>query len=82
MHRPKRVKRQERFSNSLPILLVADFLHPVRYNVILSFLNRDMSNRSSWCCSVPVLLARGDPDDIARMNLFHRTTFTLHPARS
>src|SRR5437764_12935788 len=53
----------------VPILFVADLLHPVDGLAVEPFLNRDVRHRSGRCGAVPMLLARREPDHIAGSNL-------------
>ena len=67
---------------SLAVLLVADFFHPVDILAVERFSDGDMSHRSDRSGAVPVLLAGWKPDDVAGPNLFDRSTLALHPVRT
>jgi hypothetical protein len=64
------------------ILLVADLLQPVDVFAIERFRDRDMRHRCRRCGAMPVLLARGKPDDVAGTDFFNRSALTLRPPAS
>src|ERR1039458_327183 len=51
------------------ILLVAHLLHPINGFAVQLFLNGNMGHCRRWRCSVPMLLSRCKPDDIAGPDL-------------
>src|SRR5437667_11809288 len=65
------------------ILFVADLFHPINRFAIELFLNGDVRHGRGGCSAVPMLFARGKPDDVARTNFLYRTSPTLRaPAAS
>src|SRR5712691_10782963 len=64
----------------MPVLLVADLLHPIDHLAVNALLDRDVSHGRSGCGSMPMLLARREPHDIAGPDLLDRSTFALSPA--
>src|SRR5437764_15150816 len=63
--------------SSLPVLFIADFLHPVDRLAVEAFLNGDMRHRRRLCRAVPVLFTRGKPDAVAGADLLDRTAPAL-----
>src|SRR6266436_3733810 len=61
------------------VLVVADLFHPIDGLPVDLLLNGDMRHSRGWGSTVPMLLARWEPDDIAGVNLLNRTTLTLDP---
>ena len=62
------------------ILFVAHVLHPIDGFAIELLLNREMRHCGSWCCAVPMFLARRKPDNIAWADFLDRSTPVLRPA--
>ena len=60
--------------------LVADMFHPFDNVTVQLFLNRDVRHGRRRCRSVPVLLARREPDHITWPYLLHWPVFALDPA--
>jgi hypothetical protein len=75
MHKHHRTpwKRMSK-STLLPVVRVADLLHPVDVLAVERFLHRDMRHCGRWRCAVPVLLAGWEEHDIPRPN-FLKTRF-------
>src|SRR3954454_1667646 len=69
-----------RYPWSGPVLLVTDLFHPVDGLAVERFGDRDVCHRRGGSGPVPVLLARLEPDHVARPDHLDRTTLTLHPA--
>src|SRR5712691_8817789 len=65
---------------SLPILLVADFLHPVDGLAVEPFLNGDVRHGCRGRRAVPMLLARRERDHVAGSNLLDRAAPALRAA--
>jgi hypothetical protein len=63
-----------------PVLLVADFFHPIDHLAIELFLYGDVSHRVCGAGSVPMLFTWGKPDDVTRTDLLDSFTILLHPA--
>src|SRR5437879_1642532 len=59
------------------VLFVADLFHPLNRFALELFLNGDMGHRRGWSGAVPMLLARGNPDDVTRPNLLDRASPAL-----
>src|SRR5665213_3337626 len=57
---------------SLPVMFIADVLHPVHGFTVQPFLNGDVRHRGCLGGAVPVLLAGREPDHVARTNVFDR----------
>src|SRR2546427_5543317 len=64
----------------LPILFVADFLHPVDGLAVEPFLNGDVRHGGRWRGAVPMLLARRERDHVTRPNLLDRASPALGAA--
>jgi len=62
------------------ILLVAHVLQPIDSVAIKLLLDGDVRHSGSWRGSMPVLLSRLEPDNIAGPNLLDRAAFALRPA--
>ena len=62
------------------VLFVADVLHPVDYFAVLLFLDGDVGHGRRWRGAVPVLLAGGEPDDVAGTDLLDWAAPALCPA--
>src|SRR3954451_17875344 len=60
------------------VLLVGDGLHPVHDPPILMLVDGDVRHGGGRRSAVPMLLARLEPDDVARPDLLDRTTLALH----
>src|SRR5580765_7200315 len=58
----------------LPILFVADFLHPVDRFALEPLLNGDVRHGRCRRSAMPVLLTRREPDHVAGANLLDRAT--------
>src|SRR5690348_637082 len=65
---------------SPPILLVADFLHPMDGRAVERFLDGDVAQGRGRRGAMPMLLAGRDPDHIAGANVLDRLPLTLNPA--
>src|ERR1700739_3516101 len=65
---------------SLPVLLVGDLFHPIDHLAIQFFLDCYMRHCRGRRGTVPVLLARREPDHVARPDLLDGAAFTLSPA--
>jgi hypothetical protein len=57
---------------SARVLLVCDLLEPLHGSTVQLFLNRNVRQSGGWGSAVPVFLARGEPDDVAGTEFFHR----------
>lgn len=68
--------------NSLLILFVADFLQPIHGFAIKLFLDGNVGERGSRRRAMPMLLARGEPDNVAWPDFFDRTFPALHPTET
>src|ERR1035438_6030966 len=66
----------------MPVLVVADVLHPVNNLPIELFLNREMCHGGRRRGAVPVLFAGSEPDHVTRTNLLNGPAFPLSPATS
>src|SRR3954469_16971725 len=55
---------------------------PVDGLAVEAFLDRDVAHRRRCRSAVPVLLARREPDDVARTDFLDLSAFTLHPAEA
>src|SRR3954466_16054495 len=64
----------------LPILLIANLLHPVNDLAVELFLNGYVRHGRGWRRTMPVLLAWREPDHITWPDFFNRIAFALHPA--
>src|SRR5205809_3890725 len=64
----------------LPILLIADLLHPVDGFAVEIFMDSNVRHGGGWRRAMPVLLARREPDHITGPDFFNRIAFALHPA--
>src|SRR4029077_10652057 len=64
------------------VLLIADLFHPVDYFAVERFLNGDMLHRSRRRSTVPMLLTRRKPDDIARPDVLGRAAATLRQSKA
>src|SRR5208337_2412517 len=67
---------------STPVLFVADLLHPVDGLAVERLLNGDVGHCGGRGGAVPVLLARRNPDDVARPDLFDGTAPALRPSEA
>src|SRR5579863_2523872 len=67
---------------SCPVLFVADLLQPVNSLAIQLLLDGEMRHGGGRRGPVPVLLARCEPDHVARPNLLDRAAPALRPAAS
>src|SRR5689334_8173077 len=67
-------------AGSLAVLLVADLFHPVDGLAVELFLDGDVRHRRGGRCTVPMLLARREPDHVAGTDLLGRTAVALYPA--
>src|SRR3954447_10761634 len=65
-----------------PVLRIADLLQPVDRATVQLFLNRDVAHRCGGTRTMPMLLARRKPDDIARAYFLDGTTVALHSAKA
>jgi hypothetical protein len=72
-------KRPFQRVSSPAVLVVADLFHPVDDLTVELFLNGDMRHGRGRRSTMPMLLARQEPDHIAGMDLFNRTALALHP---
>jgi hypothetical protein len=61
------------------VLIVADLFHPIDEFTVELFLNGDMRHGRRRGRTMPMLLARQEPDHIAGMDLLDRTALALHP---
>ena len=68
------------FAESLAILLVTYFLHPLDRFSILLFLNSNVRHAGGCRGSVPVFLTRRNPDNITFPDFLLLTTPLLNPA--
>src|SRR5439155_15496539 len=66
----------------LPILFVADLLHPIHGLAIELFLNGDVRHGGGWRGAVPMLLPRREPNHVTGPNLLDRPAPTLGAARA
>src|SRR5213076_1724103 len=64
---------------SRAVLFVADFLQPIDSFAVELFLDGDVRHGGGWRCAMPMLLTRGKPNHIIRMNLLDRTVLALYP---
>src|SRR3989442_10635185 len=64
------------------VLLIAHLLHPFDVPAVERLLDGEMRHAVRCGGAMPVLHARGRPDDIAGLDLLLRPTFLLHPARA
>src|SRR5712691_618590 len=62
------------------VLFVDDLLHPVGGFAVKSFLNGNMRHGRSWRGTVPMFLARREPDHIPWPNFLNRPSPALDPA--
>src|SRR5437016_5779047 len=62
---------------SLPILFVADFLHPVNGLAVEPFLNGNVCHGGRWRGPVPVFLAGRERDHVTGANLLDRAAQAL-----
>src|SRR4051812_13425559 len=63
-----------------PVLLVADFLHPVDSSAVEPLLNGDVRHGCRGCRAVPMLLARRERDHVAGSNLLDGAAPALRAA--
>ena len=68
------------FAESLAILLVTYFLHPLDRFSILLFLNSNVRHAGGCRGSVPVFLTRRNPDNITFPDFLLSATPLLNPA--
>src|SRR5689334_7339061 len=68
--------------SSLPVLLVADFLHPANSLAIEQLLDGDVSHRRRRRSAMPVFQSRRKPHHVAWADLFDRPALALYPAES
>src|ERR1039457_1175194 len=74
-------KSQEKScSRSSLVLFVADLLHPVNRFAVELFLNGDVRHGRGCCGAVPMLLARREPDHVARPDFLNRAAPALRQA--
>src|SRR5258707_9203393 len=66
-------------SKRAEVLFVADLFHPVDDLTVELFLNGDMRHGRGRRSTMPMLLARREPDHIAGMDLLDRAALALHP---
>src|SRR5262249_24493284 len=66
--------------DSLSILSVADLFHPVDVLAVEGLLNGGVGQSCRRRCSMPVLFARREPDDVSLPDLLDGTTLALNPA--
>src|SRR5882724_1131372 len=69
-------------TKSLPVLLVADLIHPVDVLAVERFLHRDMRHAGGRRCAVPMFLAGRKPHHVAWPDLFNRSSFGLYPSKT
>jgi hypothetical protein len=62
------------------IVLVAHVFHPVDRPSVEHFGNGNVRHCARWCRAVPVTMAGGAPDDVARSNFDLRLALALGPA--
>jgi hypothetical protein len=62
------------------ILLLADLFHPVSRLAVERLIDGNVRHRRGWRGAVPMLLARRDPDHVARPDLLDRAAPALRPA--
>ena len=67
---------------SLPelVLLIRDLFQPIHRSTIESLLHRDVRHSCGWCCTMPVLDASGNPNDISLANYLNGSAPLLNPA--
>ena len=65
-----------------PVLLVANFLHPLDQFLVELFLYRDMRHGGGGGGAMSMFFVRCEPDDIARPDLLNWFTFALGPAEA
>jgi hypothetical protein len=58
----------------LLILFVADLFHPVDGLAVELFLNGDVRHGRGRRSTMPMLLARGEPDHVTRPDFFDRSS--------
>jgi len=63
----------------LPILLIADLLHPVDGFAVEIFVDSNVRHCSRRCSSVPMLFTGRKPNNVTWPDLLNRIAFTLHP---
>src|SRR5437879_7682906 len=63
-----------------PVLLVRDLFEPVHCLAIESLLKRDLRHGCGWCCTMPVLDASRNPNDVSLANHLNRASPLLNPA--
>src|SRR4051794_32641494 len=64
-----------------PVLLLADLFQPVYVLAANHIGDGDMAHGGGCCCAMPVLHARGRPDDVARLDLALLAPLFLNPPR-
>ncbi len=74
--------RSLRRANSLPVLFIADLLHPIDGLAAELFGNGNVRHRSVRRGPVPVLLTGRNPDNISLPDFVHGIAPALHPAVS
>src|SRR5262245_1002526 len=75
-----RIRRDVCAASSSLVLFVADLLHPVDDLAVELLLNGDVRHSGGRCGAVPVLLARREPDHVARPDLLDRAAPALSQA--
>src|SRR2546422_5019573 len=63
-----------------PVLLIAHVLHPLHHLAVDTLLDCDVCHGDAGSRTMPMLLARREPDHITGTNLFDWTALALRPS--
>src|SRR5258708_67395 len=63
-----------------PVLLVRDLFQPVHRSAVQLLLKRDVRHGCGWRCTMPVLDASRNPNDVSLANHLNRAAPLLNPA--
>src|ERR1051325_8321279 len=64
------------------VLLIGHVLEPLHGFAVDRFLNRNVRYRDGWGRAMPMLFTGRKPNNIARLNLFHRPALALRPTNA
>src|SRR5438309_8488537 len=63
-----------------PVLLIRDRFQPVHRSAVQLLLKRDVRHGCGWRCTMPVLDASRNPNDVSLANHLNRAAPLLNPA--